>query len=160
MPACLTFCLPCPFSRTRTRLKGGRVRRCHSPLLPGLSSRLCTCPRLCSMALFYSLRWGDALWCPPCRLVTIVDKGAVVGVCLRTKITKRSMPFAFLLSGLTGSASSSWATRYITVLRQVVADTLASQPGWMRLGLPSVCDLWHASAAYTVLSYASRHCCS
>ena len=70
-----------------------------------------------------SLRWGDALWCPPNGLVTMVDKDAVVGVCIRTKTTKRSTPFAFLLSGPTGSASSSWATRYITVLRQSVADT-------------------------------------
>ena len=29
--------------------------------------------------------WGDALWCPPSCLATMVDKGAVVGVCLRTK---------------------------------------------------------------------------
>ena len=30
-----------------------------------------------------SLRWADALWLPPARLLTLVDKGAIVGVCLR-----------------------------------------------------------------------------
>ena len=75
-----------------------------------------------------SLRWAHALWIPPARLVTLVDKGAIVGVCLRTKTTKRAMPFAFLISGFTGSASTSWATRYLSVLRQAVADTLSSQP--------------------------------
>ena len=73
-----------------------------------------------------SLRWGDAL------------QGAVVGVCIRKKTTKRSMPFAFLLSGLTGSASSSWATRYITVLRHSVSDSLALQLGRALNFLPSV----------------------
>ena len=73
-----------------------------------------------------SLRWADALWLPPARLLTLVDKGAIVGVCLRTKTTKRARPFAFLISGLTGSASASWATRYLSVPRQAVADTPAS----------------------------------
>ena len=75
-----------------------------------------------------SLRWADALWLPPARLTTLVEKGAIAGLCLRTKTTKRAMPFAFLISGLTGSASASWATRYLSMLRQAVADTLSSQP--------------------------------
>ena len=49
-----------------------------------------------------SLRWADALWLPPARHLTLVEKGAIAGVCLRTKTTKRAMPFAFLISGLMG----------------------------------------------------------
>ena len=85
-----------------------------------------------------SLRWADALWLPPARLTSLVEKGAIAGVCLRTKTTKRAMPFAFLISGLTGSASASWATRYLSVLRQAVADTLSSQPDRTLDFLPAI----------------------
>ena len=37
----------------------------------------------------------------------------------------RAMPCAFLLSGITGSASASWATHHMTCPRQAVADMLA-----------------------------------
>ena len=68
----------------------------------------------------------------------MADKGAIVKVCLRTKTTKRAMPFAFLISDLTGSATASWATRYVSVLRQAVADTLAAQPDRTLDFLPTV----------------------
>ena len=60
-----------------------------------------------------------------------------MGVCL-TKTTKRAMPFAFFNSGLTESASASSATRYLSVLRQAVADTLAVQPDRTLDFLPAV----------------------
>ena len=48
------------------------------------------------------------------------------------------MPFPFLVSGLTGSPSASWATRYVSVLRQALADTLAAQPGRTVDFLPAI----------------------
>ena len=85
-----------------------------------------------------ALRWGDATWVPPSRLVILPDQSAVVGVALRTKTTRRSMPFGFVLSGLSGTPSACWAARFMSVLQQIVSDTLSDQPGRTLDFLPAV----------------------
>ena len=80
------------------------------------------------LCLWGSLRWGDALWCPPSRLHYQPQSHALVGICLRTKTTKRGMPFGILAAGLCGTSSQCWSLRFLSVLRQSVADTLALNP--------------------------------
>ena len=80
------------------------------------------------LCIWGSLRWGDAIWCPPSRLHYQPQSHALVGICLRTKTTKRGMPFGILASGLCGTASQCWSLRFLSVLRQSVADTLALNP--------------------------------
>ena len=80
------------------------------------------------LCIWCSLRWGDAIWCPPSRLHYQPQSHALVGICLRTKTTKRGMPFGILASGLCGTASQCWSLRFLSVLRQSVADTLALNP--------------------------------
>ena len=77
------------------------------------------------LCVWGSLRWGDALWCPPARLHYQPQAHALVGICLRTKTTKRAMPFGILTAGLSGTC---WSLRFCSVLRQAVADTLAAWP--------------------------------
>ena len=80
------------------------------------------------LCIWGSLRWGDALWCPPTRLHSQPQSHALVGICLRTKTTKRGMPFGVLAAGLSGTTSQCWSLRFLSVLRQSVADTLAINP--------------------------------
>ncbi|OLP79432.1 hypothetical protein AK812_SmicGene40269 [Symbiodinium microadriaticum] len=80
------------------------------------------------LCIWGSLRWGDALWCPPARLHYQPQSHALVGICLRTKTTKRGMPFGVLAAGLSGTTSQCWSLRFLSVLRQSVADTLAINP--------------------------------
>ena len=80
------------------------------------------------LCLWGSLRWGDALWCPPSRLHYQPQSHALVGICLRTETTKRGMPFGILAAGLCGTSSQCWSLRFLCVLRQSVADTLALNP--------------------------------
>ena len=80
------------------------------------------------LCIWGSLRWGDALWCPPSRLHYQPQSHALVGICLRTKTTKRGMPFGVFAAGLSGTASQCWSLRFLSVLRQSVADTLAINP--------------------------------
>ena len=80
------------------------------------------------LCVWGSLRWGDALWCPPSRLHYQPQSHALVGICLRTKTTKRGMPFGILAAGLCGTSSQCWSLRFLSVLRQSVADTLALNP--------------------------------
>ena len=80
------------------------------------------------LCIWGSLRWGDALWCPPTRLHYQPQSHALVGICLRTKTTKRGMPFGVLAAGLSGTTSQCWSLRFLSVLRQSVADTLAINP--------------------------------
>ena len=80
------------------------------------------------LCIWGSLRWGDALWCPPSRLHYQPQSHALVGICLRTKTTKRGMPFGVLAAGLSGTTSQCWSLRFLSVLRQSVADTLAINP--------------------------------
>ncbi|CAE7402461.1 CPK20 [Symbiodinium sp. CCMP2592] len=81
------------------------------------------------LCIWGSLRWGDALWVPPRRLHYQPQASALVGTCLRTKTTKRGMPFGILTSGLLGSASASWALRFLSTLSQCAADTMRISPG-------------------------------
>ena len=80
-------------------------------------------------AVWASLRWGDLLWTPPARLHLQLSHGAILGTAVRTKTTNRSMPFGFLVVGLSGSPSVNWGVRFFNLLRQALADTLSLQPG-------------------------------
>ncbi|CAE7460662.1 ppsC, partial [Symbiodinium sp. KB8] len=80
------------------------------------------------LCVWGSLRCGDALWCPPSRLHYQPQSHALVGICLRTKTTKRGMPVGILAAGLCGTSSQCWSLRFLSVLRQAVADTLALNP--------------------------------
>ena len=76
-----------------------------------------------------SLRWGDLLWVPPDRLQLQLSHGAILGTAVRTKTTNRSMPFGFLIFGLSGTPSVNWGIKFHHLLRQALADTLSRQPG-------------------------------
>ena len=54
---------------------------------------------------------------------------AVLGTALRTKTTARSMPFGFLITGVSGSPSCNWGMRFLNLLRQTLSDTQSRQPG-------------------------------
>ena len=56
------------------------------------------------------------------------EQSALVCTATRTKTTTRAMPFGLLNCGLSGTASQNWATKYLSVLRQAVSDTLQDQP--------------------------------
>ncbi|CAE7588581.1 unnamed protein product, partial [Symbiodinium necroappetens] len=47
------------------------------------------------LCIFASLRFSDALWCPPGRLS--ITGECLLGVCLKTKTTRRAMPFGVSL---------------------------------------------------------------
>eukprot|EP00439_Symbiodinium_sp_Y106_P086172 s140_g31.t1 len=93
------------------------------------------------LCVWASLRWGDVLWAPPSRIHFQPQASAIVGTCLRTKITKEGMmPFGILACGLLGSGSSSWALRFLklSALRQCAAESC---------GLCPSCDLDFTPAA-------------
>ena len=74
-------------------------------------------------AIWGSLRWGDLLWVPPARLHLQPESCALIGICLRTKTTKSGMPWGIYMPGLLGSAAVSWPARWLSVVKQVLADT-------------------------------------
>ena len=81
------------------------------------------------IAVWASLRWGDRLWIPPDRLHLQLTHLAVLGTALCTKTTARSMPFGFLITGVSGSPSCNWGMRFLNLLRQALSDTQSRQPG-------------------------------
>ena len=81
------------------------------------------------IAVWASLRWGDLFWIPPDRLHLQLAHLAVLGTALRTKTTARSMPFDFLITGVSGSPSCNWGMRFLNLLRQALSDTQSRQPG-------------------------------
>ena len=68
-------------------------------------------------------------WRTPARLHLQLSHGAILGTAVRAKTTNRSMPFGFLVVGLSGSPSANWGVRFFNLLRQALADTLSLQPG-------------------------------
>ena len=90
------------------------------------------------VCVWASLRWGDSIWVPPARLQYQLSVQALVGVSVRTKTTKRGMPWGLLAHGFLGSPASSWALRFLSCLRQAVSDTLALQPSRTLDFLPAV----------------------
>ena len=90
------------------------------------------------VCVWASLRWGDSIWVPPARLQYQLSVQALVGVSVRTKTTKRGMPWGLLAHGFLGSPASSWALRFLSCLRQAVSDTLAIQPSRTLDFLPAV----------------------
>ena len=90
------------------------------------------------VCVWASLRWGHSIWVPPARLQYQLSVQALVGVSVRTKTTKRGMPWGLLAHGFLGSPASSWALRFLSCLRQAVSDTLALQPSRTLDFLPAV----------------------
>ena len=99
-------------------------------------------------AIWASLRWGDLLWVPPARLHFQAPSAALVGICVRTKTTKSGMPWGIYSPGLLGSATSSWTTRWLSVVKQVLADTKALHPHRVLDFLPAILS---ADAAHPVI---------
>ena len=90
------------------------------------------------VCVWASLRWGDSIWVPPARLQYQLSVQALVGISVRTKTTKRGMPWGLLANGFLGSPTSCWALRFLSCLRQAVSDTLALQPSRTLDFLPAV----------------------
>ena len=63
---------------------------------------------------------------------------AVVGTSVRTKTTKRGMPWRLLAHGFLGSGSACWSLRFLSCLHQAISDTLALQPDRVLDFLPAV----------------------
>ncbi|CAE7225121.1 unnamed protein product [Symbiodinium natans] len=81
---------------------------------------------------------GDLLWVPPARLQNLAPSAALVGICIRAKTTKSGMPWGIYSPGLLGSATSSWTTRWLSVVKQVLADTVALHPHRVIDFLPAI----------------------
>ena len=84
----------------------------------------------CVLVLVWSsLRWSDAQWVSPADLVE--DQDCIRGIALRTKSTKRGMPFGFLRSGFLGhSVRVAWSSKWLNVLRRSLATTARLHPGF------------------------------
>ncbi|CAE7401647.1 unnamed protein product [Symbiodinium natans] len=95
-------------------------------------------------AIWASLRWGDLLWIPPARLHFQAPSCALVGICIRTKTTKSGMPWGIYSPGLLGSAAASWTTRWLSVVKQVLADTAALHPQRVIDFLPAILSSDHS----------------
>ncbi|CAE7232659.1 unnamed protein product, partial [Symbiodinium sp. CCMP2456] len=73
--------------------------------------------------IWSSLRWNDALWSPPSRVVLQSGAAALSGLATRTKSSRASMPWGCLLIGFTGSSSCCWGLCWLTALKQCCANT-------------------------------------
>ena len=84
----------------------------------------------CILVLVWSsLRWSDAQWVSPSDLVE--DQDCIRGLAIRTKSTKRGMPFGFLRSGFMGhSVRVAWSSKWLNVLRRSLATTARLHPGF------------------------------
>ena len=116
-------------------LSGGKACRCLCLLSFGWSADPSAPPSealflgFLLVAVWASLRWGDLLWIPPDRLHLQLTHLAILSTALRAKTTVRSMPFGFLITGVSGSPSCNWGMRFHNLLRQTLSDTQSRQPG-------------------------------
>ena len=85
-----------------------------------------------------SLRWNDALWSAPTRLVLRQEDMCITAVSTRTKTTNTGMPWGCSVLGLTGTTSCCWGLRFWTVFQAIQANTQAACPGVVVDYLPSV----------------------
>ena len=90
------------------------------------------------LAIWSSLRWNDALWAAPRRVVLRQADNCISGTSARTKTTRSGMPWGCSMLGLTGTATSCWGLRFWSVFRCVVSHTEASFPEMDIDYLPSV----------------------
>ena len=95
--------------------------------------------------------WAFCLWPSGPRSVGVTSCGCPPRACISSCPTLPSsappsgrrravhaMPFGFLLSGVSGSASASWGIRFYNLLRQALSDTLSRQPDRVIDFLPAV----------------------
>ena len=82
------------------------------------------------MMIWSSLRWSDAQWVSPADLVE--DTDCLRGLAVRTKSTKKGMPFGLLRSGFLGhTVSSSWVTVWMNLLRESLHRTSICHAGFV-----------------------------
>ena len=98
------------------------------------------------VCVWASLRWGDSLWVPPALVQYQISVHALVGTSVRTKTTKRGMPWGLLAQGFLGCGSSCCSSRFLS--------SLAVQPGRVLDFLPAVRGYRGSGASVPSLDFA------
>ncbi|CAE7245691.1 unnamed protein product [Symbiodinium sp. CCMP2456] len=80
------------------------------------------------LCIFASLRFSDALWCPPARLCITGD--CLLSVCLKTKTTRRSMPFGAVAGGFLHRGASGWAHAWLHLVQLSLQATAMLHPNF------------------------------
>jgi len=80
------------------------------------------------LCIFASLRFSDALWCPPARLC--ITGECLLGVCLKTKTTRRSMPFGAVTGGFLHRGASGWAHAWLHLVQLSLQATAMLHPNF------------------------------
>ena len=80
------------------------------------------------LCIFASLRFSDALWCPPGRLS--ITGECLLGVCLKTKTTRRAMPFGALAGGFLHRGAQGWAHAWLHLVQVALQATAMLHPNF------------------------------
>ncbi|CAE7282297.1 unnamed protein product, partial [Symbiodinium microadriaticum] len=80
------------------------------------------------LCIFASLRFSDALWCPPGRLS--ITGECLLGVCLKTKTTRRAMPFGALTGGFLHRGAQGWAHAWLHLVQVALQATAVMHPNF------------------------------
>ena len=80
------------------------------------------------LCIFASLRFSDALWCPPGRLSITGECG--LGVCMKTKTTRRAMPFGALAGGFLHRGAQGWAHAWLHLVQVALQATAMLHPNF------------------------------
>ena len=80
------------------------------------------------LCIFASLRFSDALWCPPGRLS--ITGECLLGVCLKTKTTRRAMPFGALDGGFLHRGAQGWAHAWLHLVQVSLQATAMLHPNF------------------------------
>ena len=80
------------------------------------------------LCIFASLRFSDALWCPPGRLS--ITGECLLGVCMKTKTTRRAMPFGALAGGFLHRGAQGWAHAWLHLVQVALQATAMLHPNF------------------------------
>ena len=80
------------------------------------------------LCIFSSLRFSDALWCPPGRLS--ITGECLLGVCVKTKTTRRAMPFGALAGGFLHRGAQGWAHAWLHLVQIALQATAMLHPNF------------------------------
>ncbi|CAE7290157.1 unnamed protein product, partial [Symbiodinium microadriaticum] len=80
------------------------------------------------LCIFASLRFSDALWCPPGRLS--ITGECLLGVCLKTKTTRRATPFGALAGGFLHRGAQGWAHAWLHLVQVALQATAMLHPSF------------------------------
>ena len=80
------------------------------------------------LCIFASLRFSDALWCPPGRLS--ITGECLLGVCMKTKTTRRAMPFGALAGGFLHRGAQGWAHAWLHLVQVSLQATAMLHPNF------------------------------